>query len=524
MPTRTPSSRAAEAVSAGLDAAACERARQTRDPRFDGRFFVGVRTTGVYCRPVCPVRPPKPENVRFFASAAAAAEAGFRPCLRCRPESAPGTSAWRGTEATVSRALRLIQGGALDEGSVDALAGRLGIGARHLGRLFLSHVGATPGRVAQTRRLQLAKKLLDETDLPVGEVALAAGFGSVRRFHEVLRATYGRTPQALRRGRREAPAEGALRLRLSFRPPFDWPALREFLALRAVPGVERVAGDRYERTIALDGRAGALAVRPLADRRHLELALRFPDVAPVLVRITARVRRLFDLDADPATLERDLARDPGLAPAVRARPGVRVPGAFDGFELAVRAILGQGVSVRGARTLAGRLAARYGRPLEAPPDAELRLCFPTPEALAGAELEGLGVLPARAAAIRRLAALVSRGALDLETPRDLGGFVGEISRLQGVAAWTAHYVALRALGDPDAFPASDLGLLRGAERCLAEGRALTPAALERRAESWRPWRGYAAMHLWLAYGAARAGAGTGPPFARTARGTSRPQA
>ncbi len=487
-----------------LDPEVCERARQTRDPRFDGRFFIGVRTTGVYCRPVCRVRPPRAENVRFFPSAAAASEAGFRPCLRCRPESAPGTSAWRGTAATVSRALRLIQGGALDESSVDALAGRLGIGARHQGRLFLSHVGATPGQVAQTRRLQLAKKLLDETDLPIGEVALAAGFGSIRRFNEVLRATYGRPPQALRKGRREAPPAGELRLRLAYRPPLDWEALRDFLALRAVPGVERVRGDSFERTIAVDGRAGWIAVRPVADGRHLELALRFPDVAPALVRITARVRRLFDLDADPLTLAADLARDPALAPSVRAHPGLRVPGAFDGFELAVRAILGQGVSVKGARTLAGRLVAEHGQKLAgegagAGDAADWRV-FPAPEALAGARLERLGVLPARAAAIRRLAASVAEGALDLETPRDLGAFVAEISRLDGIAEWTAHYVALRALGDPDAFPASDLGLLGGARAGLGAGAAaLTPAALERRAEAWRPWRGYAAMHLWLAY-------------------------
>ena len=491
---------------AGLDPAACERARQTRDPRFDGRFFIAVRTTGIYCRPVCPVRPPKSENVRFFPSAAAASEAGYRPCLRCRPESAPGTSAWSGTAATVARALRLIQGGALDEGSVEGLAERLGIGARHLGRLFLAHVGATPGQVAQTRRLQLAKKLLDETDLPIGEIALAAGFGSVRRFNEVLLATYGRPPQALRKDRPEAPAGGELRLRLSFRTPFDWGALRDWLALRAMPGVERVAGDTFERTIALDGRAGWLAVRPLADGRHLELAVRFPEVAPALVRITARVRRLFDLDADSHTIERDLARDPALAPSVRARPGLRVPGAFDGFELAVRAILGQGVSVAGARTFAGRLVARYGGTLEGAPDAELARTFPGPEALAKAELEALGVLPARAAAIRELARCVSAKALDLETPRDLGAFVAEISRLDGIAAWTAHYVALRALGDPDAFPASDLGLLGGARELLGAGaERLTAAGLERRAEAWRPWRGYAAMHLWLAYGGSKGG-------------------
>ena len=501
LPPARPGQGSPALAGAGLDPAMCERARQTRDPRFDGRFFVAVRTTRIYCRPVCPVRPPKPENVTFVPSAAAAAEAGYRPCLRCRPESAPGTSAWSGTAATVARALRLIQGGALDEESAPALAARLGIGARHLGRLFLAHLGATPGQVAQTRRLQLAKKLLDETDLPVGEIALAAGFGSIRRFNEVLLAAYGRPPQALRKGRPEAPAADELRLRLSFRPPFDWAALRRFLADHAAPGVERVADDTFERTIELDGRAGLLAVRPLPDGRHLELALRFPEVAPALVRIAARVRRLFDLDADSHTIERDLARDPVLAPSVRARPGLRVPGAWDGFELAVRAILGQGVSVAGACTFAGRLVARYGGTLAAAPHPELSRTFPGPEVLARAELETLGVLPARAAAIRELAGRVAADALDLETPRDLGAFVAEISKQGGIAGWTAHYVALRALGDPDAFPASDLGLLGGARQLLGkEAEGLTPARLERRAEAWRPWRGYAAMHLWQAYG------------------------
>lgn len=486
---------------AGLDPAICERARQTRDPRFDGRFFIAVRTTRIYCRPVCPVRPPKAQNVLFFPSAAAASEAGYRPCLRCRPESAPGTAAWAGTAATVSRALRLIQGGALDEESAPALAARLGIGARHLRRLFLTHLGATPGQVAQTRRLQLAKKLLDETHLPIGEIALAAGFGSVRRFNEVLLASYGRPPQALRKDRPEAPAGGELRLRLSYRPPFDWGALRTFFADHAVAGVERVAGDRFERTIALEGRAGWLAVRPLPDGRHLELALRFPDVAPALVRITARVRRLFDLDADPLTIERDLARDPALTASVRARPGLRVPGGWDGFELAVRAILGQGVSVRGARTFAERVVTRYGGTLPDAPDPALARTFPEPAQLAEAELEALGVLPARAAAIREIARRVAAEALDLETPRDLGSFVAEISRLDGIAGWTANYVALRGLGDPDAFPSSDLGLLGGARELLRLGdERLSAAGLARRAEAWRPWRGYAAMHLWHAYG------------------------
>jgi AraC family transcriptional regulator of adaptative response / DNA-3-methyladenine glycosylase II len=489
----------------GLDPELCERARQTRDARFDGRFFVGVLTTGVYCRPICGVRLPKPENVRFFASAAAAADAGFRPCLRCRPESSPGTSAWRGTAATVSRALRLIQAGALDEADVGALAGRLGIGARQLSRLFVRHLGAAPLQVAQTRRLHLAKKLLDETGLPITRIAGAAGFGSVRRFNEAIRATYGRAPSALRRARPLSAAGERLELRVAFRPPFDWPALRDFLAQRAVPGVEQVEGDRYRRTIAVDGRLGRIEARALPGSHQLALSLELPDAASALVRVLARVRRLFDLDAAPATLEADLGRDAQLAVQLAKRPGLRVPGAFDPFELAVRAILGQLVSVATARNLAARLAARFGRRVPgASEESGTWLAFPDAATLAEADLRGSGLPEARAAAIRGLARGVAAGSLDLESPRGLDDFVAELCELPGIGAWTAHYVALRALGEPDAFPASDLGLLRGAALCLGSGEPFTAARLARRAEAWRPWRGYAAMHLWSAYADAAA--------------------
>jgi AraC family transcriptional regulator of adaptative response / DNA-3-methyladenine glycosylase II len=554
-PAEAPAERPGEAPAErpgenGLDVEACERARQARDPRFDGRFFIGVRTTGVYCRPICPVRQPKAENVRFFASAAGAAEAGFRPCLRCRPESSPGTWAWQGTAATVSRALRLIQEGALDEGSVDELAGRLGIGPRHLGRLFLRHVGAPPLRVAQTRRLHLAKKLLDETSLKVTEIAYASGFGSVRRFHEALRGAYGRPPGEIRRGRGEAPARAGagagagagaragagagagtgagagagegIRLRLAFRPPFDWEALRAFFALRAVPGVEAADGESYRRTIAIDGRLGRISVRAVPGAHHLDLAVELPDLAAALVRVLARVRRMFDLDADPLTIERDLGRDAALAKLLRARPGLRVPGAWDGFELAVRAVLGQQVSVKGARTLAGRLAERFGARLPVDAGDVPSLAFPTPEALADADLESVGLPAARAATIRRLARSVLDGALDLEASRDLETSLAELGRLEGIGPWTAHYVALRALGEPDAFPASDLGLLGGASLQLApRGERFTPASLERRAEAWRPWRAYAAMHLWQAYAEGGAAASRRPSRSARREGLAR---
>jgi len=321
----------------------------------------------------------------------------------------------------------------------------------------------------------------------------------------VMRATYGRAPSALRKGRTAAASGERLELRVSFRPPFDWPALRDFLALRAVPGVERVEGDRYQRTLAVDGRLGRIEARALPGSHHIALALELPDAAPALVRVLARVRRLFDLDAVPETIEADLGRDAELALQLAKRPGLRVPGAFDGFELAVRAILGQLVSVAAARTLAARIAARFGRRVPcASEDTGVWLAFPAAETLADADLRGLGLPETRAAAIRGLARGVVSGALDLETSRGLEPFVAQLCELPGIGPWTAHYVALRALGEPDAFPASDLGLLRGAALCLGAGERFTPATLARRAEVWRPWRGYAAMHLWRAYAEASA--------------------
>ncbi len=476
----------------GLDRHALDRARVSRDPRFDGRFFIAVTSTGIYCRPVCPVPSPKRANVRYYATAAAAAEAGFRPCLRCRPEAAPGTPAWLGTSALVKRALRLIQDGGLDEESVGELAARLGIGPRHLHRLFVQHVGASPITVAQTRRLHFAKQLLDETALPITEIALAAGFGSVRRFNDTFRKTYGRAPRALRRARaRGLPAGAAdvVTLRLAYRPPYDWPQVRDFLAARAVPGVERVDARGYARAIATDAGHALVCVRALDGERALELRVR--GAAPgALFEIASAARRAFDLAADPARIALALAVDPLLAPLVRRRPGLRIPGAWDPFECAVRAVLGQQVSVQAARTLAARLVARFGRRLADAEDGITHL-FPAPDALAAASLDGLGLTRARADALRSLAGAASEGALDFGAPVE--EVVAALEALPGLGSWTAQYVALRALGEPDAFPAADLVLRRMAG---ASGEALTTRALQTRAEAWRPWRGYAVLHLW----------------------------
>jgi AraC family transcriptional regulator of adaptative response / DNA-3-methyladenine glycosylase II len=472
-----------------LDRIACARASRSRDARFDGRFFIGVSTTGVYCRPICPAPPARDENVHYFPSAAAAAAAGLRPCLRCRPEASPGTPAWLGTSAVVSRALRLIDDGALDGDGVERLAERLGVTARHLRRLFVRHLGASPVDVAVTRRLHFAKKLIDETDLPFAEIAFASGFGSIRRFNGEIRGTYARTPSELRRlARPRGPDAGAdgYRFRLAYRPPYDWQAMLAFLRARAIPGVESADETAYRRTIVVDDGPGLIEVRPAASGAALDLAVVCPNPR-ALLHVVARVRRVFDLGADPAAIGAHLAGDPLLGPLMARHPGIRTPGAWDGFELAVRAIIGQQVSVRAASTMTGRVASLFGR--AATIAGPLERLFPTPDRLADAAVERAGVIPARAEAIRRLARLAASGTLALGPTADVGAVVASLRAIPGVGEWTAQYVALRALGEPDAFPAGDLVLRRAAG-------VRTARELEVRAEAWRPWRAYAVLLLW----------------------------
>jgi AraC family transcriptional regulator, regulatory protein of adaptative response / DNA-3-methyladenine glycosylase II len=475
-----------------LDGEACYRALRARDQRFDGRFYTAVISTGIFCRPVCPAPPPRPEHCVFFRSAAAAHAAGFRPCLRCRPELAPGVAGWRGTANTVSRALALISdGGWREEDDVEALADRLGVGARHLRRLFVRHVGAPPVAVAQAQRVLFAKRLLAETAMPIADVALASGFGSVRRFNEVMRRTFGRAPRELRCTTVAAPADGGIALRLAHTTPYHWPAMLSFLATRAIPGVEEVEGEEYRRAFALDGAVGSVAVRPLRGTSQLLATIAISRVA-ALPAAVGRIRRLFDLDADVGAIDAHLARDPVLAPLVRARPGLRVPGAWDEFELAIRAILGQQVSVAAARTIAGRIAAAHGQPV---PGARPGLAFPGPERLAAAPLERVGLPRARAAAITALAKGVLEDPSLLRPAVELDSTVERLAALPGIGRWTAQYVAMRAFGEPDAFPVSDLGLMRAMAR---DGVRPTAAELARRAGAWRPWRAYAAVHLWTA--------------------------
>jgi AraC family transcriptional regulator of adaptative response / DNA-3-methyladenine glycosylase II len=502
-----------------LDREACYQALLARDARFDGQFFTAVRTTGIYCRPICPARPPKRENVVFFPSAAAAQAAGFRPCLRCRPETSPDLAAWHGTASTVSRAMALIAAGALNEDAVDGLARRLGIGERQLRRLFHRHLGASPTAIAQTRRLLFAKQLVTDTTLPMTEVALAAGFGSVRRFNDTFQTLYGRAPRRLRRlGVTEA-AASAVSLTLAFKPPYDWPGMIGFLAARAIRGVEAVDAGAYSRTIALGGAVGTITIRPAERRSALVAIIRFPMVT-ALPLIVDRIRRLFDLGADPAVIGAHLATDPAMAWRVAARPGLRVPGAWDGFELAVRGILGQQITVGAATALAGKLVAAYGTALPQTDDhvlagpnlagpnlaglnlAGLSHVFPSPARIASAGDLGarIGMPGRRAAAIVALAQAAVADSRLFEPGRGLDEAIARLRAQPGIGEWTAQYIAMRALREPDAFPAADIGLLRA--MAIPAGRP-TPARLFAHAAAWRPWRAYAAMHLWASDLAAR---------------------
>jgi AraC family transcriptional regulator of adaptative response / DNA-3-methyladenine glycosylase II len=493
-----------DAAPVQLDRTVCYRVLRARDARFDGRFYVAVTSTGIFCRPICPARTPKLENCIFLPSAAAAHRLGFRSCLRCRPELAPGVAGWRGSASTVSRALSLIAEGALHDDGVDELAARLGVGARHLRRLFDQHVGASPICVAQAQRILFAKRMLDHSSLSMTQIALASGFGSVRRFNAVFLSTYGRAPSALRRARALRPEAGpGLTLKLPFTPPFDWRAMLEFLAARAIPEVELVEPDRYRRTFALGAALGTLEVSAARGENALLARIRTSDVK-VLGAIAVRLRRMFDLDADSGSIDAQLARDPSLGWRVRARPGLRVPGAWDGFELAVRAVLGQQISVKAATTLAGRIAALLGTPLASSEHAagEPRLLFPTPAAIAAADLTSIGLTRARAASLNALGAAIAGDQQLLCAQPTLSASVATLCTLPGVGPWTAHYIAMRALREPDAFPASDLGLLRALSR--PDERA-TPGMLERRAEPWRPWRAYAALRLWTQTASAAGG-------------------
>jgi AraC family transcriptional regulator of adaptative response / DNA-3-methyladenine glycosylase II len=510
----------------------CEQARLSRDARFDGLFFIAVTSTGIYCRPVCPAPAPRPQNIRYFANAAAAEQEGFRPCLRCRPELAPGSDELRHGDNVVARALNLIDAGELETQTLEQLAQRLAVSDRQLRRLFVEKLGAAPMSVHTTRRLLFAKQLLSESALPITQIALASGFRSVRRFNAAFQEAYRLAPRDLRK-RPPAASGDALVLRLGYRPPFDFGGMLGFLRDRALPGLEVVGEASYSRVFGTAEAPGWLRVTAWGSGEPA-LRLEVHGAAPnALLPLVTKVRRMFDLDADPASIHAHLSQDARLRELLARFPGLRLPGAWDGFELAVRAVLGQQVSVAAARTLAKRLLARHGTPLLQPIDLRvpagssdanaktlrvpaarsdanaegprvtasrsdanaegLHVLFPSPATVAQADLDGLGITGARVATIRGIAQALEDGRIDFRRERTLDEFVARWTALPGIGAWTAHYIAMRTLSHPDAFPADDL-ILR---RAVQPGVALTAKALAARAESWRPWRAYSVLPLWF---------------------------
>ena len=474
-----------------MDAETCYRAVSSRDARFDGWFVTAVTTTGIYCRPSCPAMTPRPHNVRFLPTAAAAQRAGFRACRRCRPDASPGSPEWGQRSDTVARAMRLIGDGVVDRGGVTDLAGRLGYSERQLHRLLVAEVGAGAQALARAQRAHTARVLIETSPMSFSEVAFAAGFASIRQFNDTVQAVFATTPRELRR-RRSAdapPQPGVLHLRLPVRAPFDASGVLGFLGRRAVPGVESYDGATYRRALRLPHDEATVALRAQGDHVACTLSLRDPrDVVPAV----ARCRRLLDLDADSAAVDAALAHDQLLAPLVRGRPGIRVPGAVDGAEIAVRAVLGQQVSVAGARTLAARLVTAYGKPLTLPAEG-LTHHFPTADALADADPATLSMPRRRGRTLVDLCSALAIGTIELDCGADREEVDAALQAVPGIGPWTAGYVRMRALGDPDVFLPTDLGVRQGLHRLGAAG---DPTTAESHAARWRPWRSYALMHLW----------------------------
>jgi AraC family transcriptional regulator of adaptative response / DNA-3-methyladenine glycosylase II len=477
-----------------IDPAICWQAIHSRDRRFDGRFFAGVLTTRIYCRPICPGPLGNPNNVRWYPSAASAEADGLRPCRRCRPHTSPGTPAWRGTSAVVSRALKLISEGELDAGSVDALAERVGLGPRHLRRLFLQHLGATPVKIASTRRVHFARNLLDQTDFPITKIASYSGFNSIRQFNHAMRATFGKSPsrlRALHSGSKSPADHRGIALYLPYRPPFDWETLISFLKAQATPGTEVIDQGSYRRTIEINGQAGEIEVRSEANESRLRVQVKLPSYEQLML-VVERVRRIFDLGADPLQITSHLAKDPRFSEMLKARPGLRVPGAWDAFEIAVRAVLGQQLTFVDAKPVIAQLVRSYGKPIKSSVPGLTHL-FPRPEVLVAANLSSFAMPPARAETIRALARAACQGKLSLTACTSLDDIISRLCTIPGMGRRRAMYTAMRAFGEPDAFPSSDLGL----RRALNNGRTpLSEAEFQNLAENWRPWRAYAAIYLW----------------------------
>ena len=466
------------------------RAVVAKDARFDGVFFTGVKTTGIYCRPVCSAKTPKPSSCQFFSSAAAAEANGFRPCLRCRPELAP----YALQQNLAYGVWQKISAGALNDGNLEQLSAQVGLSSRQLRRVLVQEFGVSPVELAQTQRLLFAKKLLQETHLPMTELAYAAGFGSVRRFNALFEQRYKMTPGAIRRTAQDE-SEGLV-LRLAYRPPYAWDALIAYLGGRAMPGLESIVDkSAYVRSVQMEGKTGWIKVTHLPERGQLALQVA-PSLSTVLMPLLAKVRTQFDLDANPTVIQSHLQDDALLAQQMARTPGLRVPGAFDIFELAIRAVLGQQVSVASATTVSGRLVRAFGEPISTP-FAGVTHHFPTPSALAQLTVEEvatIGLPKLRAATLQNLARFALAGGLQIKLGTRPEAVVAELKTVAGVGEWTAQYIALRALRFPDAFPAGDLGLQKAA--ALAPETRITEKQLLQRAQAWSPWRSYAALLLW----------------------------
>ncbi len=476
-------------ATADIDCIATLDQEMRNDQRFDGQFFSAVMTTGIFCRPGCPGRP-RSENVRFFSTAAAAAEAGFRPCLRCHPESAPDAPEWQSTSPVVTRALRLIGEGMLDEGSVSDLAQRLRVSTRQLQRIFVEELGAPPVAVAQTRRLLFAKKLIDETDLTMAEIAFSAGYSSVRRFNEALKQTYARTPTELRRKRRRSSSDvsaATIELKLFYREPYNWPAMLAFLAAHGTPFVERVDRTVYRRTIQVDGTSGVISVRPLPNQRAA--LLRVPaSLSRFLLPITERVKQIFDLKADPITIARELGHESELGPTVAVGTGMRLPGCWDGFEVAVCALLDATAPGDGTK-LTSQLVAHFGDYLVDSGDPSLTRLFPTPQRLAGASLEQAGLSSAQARSIRLLSAAIQEGNINLSPAESFDRLARQLESIPDADSRVTAYVALRLLGEPD------LDLCGNPILFGSQTDRTAPLADD---AAVGPWRSYATMYRWAA--------------------------
>ena len=484
----------------------CYQAMQSRDTRFDGWFYVAVSSTGIYCRPSCPAVTPKRRNVGFYPTAAAAQSAGYRACLRCRPDATPGSPEWNLRADVAGRAMRLIADGVVDREGVDGLARQLAYSPRQLRRLLQAELGAGPLGLARAQRAHTARLLIETTVLPLADVAFAAGFASLRQFNDTLRRVFALTPREMRRRAQTRPSQTAganiselapgftsVVLRLPCRAPLDAAGLLAFFAARAVPGLEEVESATYRRTLRLAHGPAVFELTP--GEAHVAVSLHLADLRDLAAAVN-RCRAMLDLDADPRSVDSALDADPLLAPLVRRAPGKRVPGAADGAELAIRAILGQHVSVASARSTAARIVARLGEPL-AQPLGSLTHLFPSAEALAEADPELLPVPAARATTMRALAGKLTAGTLTLDPGADPNETRRRLLEIPGIGPWTAEYIAMRALADTDAFPATDLGVLRGLAALGASPGATAAGAL---AERWRPWRAYAVMHVWGAAG------------------------